>query len=914
MEDIQQYQYTALLEPDAFRIIVIHPALSIESPLSFSLIYSTLFHYDQSLIDHYISLSYVWGDANNRKIILVDQKPLLINASLDSALRHLRDKKEDLAIWADGVCINQSDSEEKNKQVSLMSLIYEVARHTVIFLGETPSETDEIFKLLDSPMSSMTKRTKPGFLSNARKSYTTDQTFDLHSEEYTKSKIDDLIRQVINMSWFKRIWILQELILSGDPWVQVGFHRLRWTDFTSLIFDSKHDSASVKSPNYNVLNYMRMLRENFISGTPDSFGPCDYLLNILHSRRGYGVFDPRDMLYGHLALFANQSKSDNPEIEKLVEIDYRKSIADVYTDLALYILNRQCNFEFLSHVEDVNFEERKHNLPTWVPDWTSKGISRKMKGSWGGSRIHDVGDIHVVLGEKAVLGCIGTRVGSVEVIKNDIPEREDVIGLCRLIKSFRREKFCTDKIILGFVCKHFCAWFDTSDISPYGPIPEEMETLLEDAYSSAIKSFFQRMELICRIADPADLEPLRNYSEVLEVIRHPKDLWMYILMAMTDVSGNFFRGKKLAGLGNGKIALVGVRAEVGDGIWSFNGEEEGPYYLLRGFNGDEGAELIEKKEKDRENDSRAEMDRKFEEFFERKKKEVMEKYVDCGDDGRILWHNSVVKKGECVLVLVKRAYLWMENSLLRAAQVLAKLGGEGENDEGGKRNRNKQLQENLKRKMETVVGNLLKDMTRPSKFYSAPKFEMKHGEVNLLKTDVGGVGTGTGGVNHVWYVGECIFGSELRFHLRYEDYDKNKSMGRERDREMKMVRETGFHSRHEAHDSKRDREKDKRKMELFKNIEKMREWWKLGLGVPSESLDDEGEYDEGWLEDRLEQWKGWHGNHLSPKVFYSLDSEDLEDPYDPEYANDVARVQRRVDMEDWKEFTNSARFEILAIH
>ncbi|KAF7919116.1 uncharacterized protein EAE98_009436 [Botrytis deweyae] len=892
MEDIQQYHYTPLLEPDAFRVIVIHPALSIESSLSCSLIHSTLFHYDQSLIDHYIALSYVWGDANNRKIILVDQKPLLITASLASALRYLRDKKTDIAVWADGICINQFDIEEKNKQVSLMSLIYEVARHTVIFLGETTSETDEIFKLLDSPMSSMTKQTKPGFLSNVRKSNTTDQTFNLHSGGYIKSKIDDLIRQVIDMPWFRRIWILQELILSGDPWVQVGFHRLRWQDFTRLILDSKHNSALVKSPNYNVLNDMHMLREISAAETLDSFGPCDYLLKILHSRRGHGVFNPRDMLYGHLALFANRTKSDNLEIEKLVEIDYQKSIADVYTDLTLYILNRQCDFKFLSHVEDVEFEEKKFNLPTWVPDWTSKGIFRD--GEWHSwrtksrSRIHDISDIHVVLGEKAVLGCIGTRVGSVEMIKNDIPKRKDVFALCHEIKNFpggessRHHPVDTYKGILELVCRYFCAWFNTSETSPYNLISEDMAKILEDAYSSATESFLQRMELVSKIADPADLEPLRDYSGMLEVEGHPTTLWMYVLMGMTDVNGNFLAGKKLAALGNGKIALVSVRAEVGDEIWRFNGEEEGLYYVLRGYDGEEGDKRIEKNKREGEKDGRAEMDRRIEEFFERKKKEVMVKYVDCGDDGRLLWRERIFKASRCFSVFRNRDYLWMANSLLRAARVLANLGDEGNNDGGGKRNRKKELEENLKRKMETVVGNLLNEMTRFPDLYPAKQSDIRNEEVILLKTDVGRVwtGTGTGGVNHVRYVGECILGPELR------------------DGEIGMGRGTAYH--------KRQQDYDKRDRELFENIEKMREWWKLGLGVPSESLDEEGEYENGWLEDGLEEWRKWTGNYPPDEGFYADD---------PEYAKDIARVQRRVfDMKDWKKFTQPLRYEILAIH
>ncbi|TGO27160.1 hypothetical protein BPAE_0046g00220 [Botrytis paeoniae] len=407
------------------------------------------------------------------------------------------------------------------------------------------------------------------------------------------------------------------------------------------------------------------------------------------------------------------------------------------------------------------------------------------------------------------------------------------------------------------------------------------------------------MNRISETADPANLKPLENYLEVLRYHRDSEDLWIYILMAMTDVSGNFFGGKKLAVLRNKEIALVSMWTEVGDEIWRFDGEEEGLCYVFRGYDDDEGAGRIEKKKTEKKNDGRAEMDRTFEAFFERKKKEAMEKYVDCGDDGRLFWHESIFETRRCWLVLKKRAYLWMANSLLRAARVLAKLAGEGNNDGGKKRDRDKELEENLKRKVEMVVGNLLNEMRRVSDHYPTMEREIKNREVILLKTDVGGVGTGTGGVNHVRYVGECSFGCELRFDDRHEyGYDnKKKRMGKERDKEMERVRE---------------REK-KRKIELFKNVERMREWWKLGLGAPSESLDDEGEYDEGWFEEELEEWRGWSENCSS-----SEDSENPDDPddlEDPEYSKDVARVRRRTrDMEDWKKFTKSLRHEILAIH
>lgn len=55
----------------------------------------------------YTALSYVWGDATDIRQINVDGKALDITASLEEALRYIRDSKQPRRIWADGVCVNQ---------------------------------------------------------------------------------------------------------------------------------------------------------------------------------------------------------------------------------------------------------------------------------------------------------------------------------------------------------------------------------------------------------------------------------------------------------------------------------------------------------------------------------------------------------------------------------------------------------------------------------------------------------------------------------------------------------------------------------------------------------------------------------------------------------------------------------------
>ncbi|KAK3169654.1 hypothetical protein OEA41_009038 [Lepraria neglecta] len=83
----------------------------------------------------YCALSYVWRDANATKEVLWDGQLIRIREGLFGALgQHLATEPEQL-LWADALCINQQDDEEKTAQVKMMGQIYRAAVTTVVWLG-----------------------------------------------------------------------------------------------------------------------------------------------------------------------------------------------------------------------------------------------------------------------------------------------------------------------------------------------------------------------------------------------------------------------------------------------------------------------------------------------------------------------------------------------------------------------------------------------------------------------------------------------------------------------------------------------------------------------------------------------------------------------------------------------------------
>lgn len=92
------------------------------------------------LVPKYETISYCWGDPNDRCNILVNDISLLVPLSAAEALRRVRSPVTPRVVWLDAICINQEDAGERQQQVSLMSMIYQNGDRNLIYLGEEDIE------------------------------------------------------------------------------------------------------------------------------------------------------------------------------------------------------------------------------------------------------------------------------------------------------------------------------------------------------------------------------------------------------------------------------------------------------------------------------------------------------------------------------------------------------------------------------------------------------------------------------------------------------------------------------------------------------------------------------------------------------------------------------------------------------
>lgn len=84
---------------------------------------------------YYEVLSYVWGDCKITKSIHVDEVRFDATVNLYDFLHGLRLVSNDRLIWADAICIDQRNEEEKSHQIGLMTRIYRQAKEAHVWFG-----------------------------------------------------------------------------------------------------------------------------------------------------------------------------------------------------------------------------------------------------------------------------------------------------------------------------------------------------------------------------------------------------------------------------------------------------------------------------------------------------------------------------------------------------------------------------------------------------------------------------------------------------------------------------------------------------------------------------------------------------------------------------------------------------------
>ncbi|PYI09805.1 HET-domain-containing protein [Aspergillus sclerotiicarbonarius CBS 121057] len=285
----------------------------------------TLDHVDLAKGPDFKALSYEWGvpDFKYQANIHSTGDSIPITTSLWNALRDLRQTQEPQTIWADAICINQQDYEERSSQVLLMGQLYQSASLVVVYGGPETEYTRSGIPLAKQviPISSVY----------------------IWLTEHGLPPSDDSAWEALRslLPWAQRAWMVQESMLNENNIFQLSQEELNWTLLPGLLFDSKSGHLQPEHPATSNLYLLSKLRGRKAHDERT-------LQVLLPMIRTFHCQDPRDKVFCVLG-FASDSD------ELAIQPDYRASVEEVYIDVAVRILRNSDTLDLLSHVRPGQF-------------------------------------------------------------------------------------------------------------------------------------------------------------------------------------------------------------------------------------------------------------------------------------------------------------------------------------------------------------------------------------------------------------------------------------------------------------------------------------------------------------------------------------------------------------------------------
>jgi hypothetical protein len=365
--------YTPLASSSHIRVLAIQPGVNDDTLVaSFEILDLNTANFQHEAV------SYQWSGGGGQKAsIYLEGEKIFINAYLRSILLHLRLKRLVRILWADAICINQADHVERLQQVSIMQRIYSQAFRVIGFVGKDYLHASTCFSAIEALTASWF---------DARKSFSEENSISstpgrIHcSDEEAMSRIVEIFRS----GYWKRLWVVQELVSSRRAIIRWGHAEISWTLLglaTTLIrndqklitmfnrMDKSKQSTSAFQGNSDartgLMNAYIMYRMPSAEFRSDSM----LFLDVLRLTRNFDVSERLDRIYAVLGLPSQHTGSGS----KSIPPDYRLLPNGLYSHFFYWVFQTHKNpLEILSAVQHKTL--LYPDYPTWIPQWYVKPI------------------------------------------------------------------------------------------------------------------------------------------------------------------------------------------------------------------------------------------------------------------------------------------------------------------------------------------------------------------------------------------------------------------------------------------------------------------------------------------------------------------------------------------------------------
>ena len=347
-----------------------------------------LFHVPLNEAPRYEALSYAWRDLKGTDIpaeagmplldrivagvqFIFNQKPLPSHTSLSSdqisidgqcfklapnlarCIRRLRTWAGSLIIWIDAICIDQSNIPERNEQVQKMRLIYRGAQKVRIWLGEEYDDSGLALRFAKKVSDESTK-------------------LALRKLIQDPASVQGLVAlgRLFSRPYWKRVWVVQEIICAKDIIVHCGPDSISWSDLSTASTQLNNNHYFLALVFHTSLGRVGDLVRGGPAGLKLGTGLSangefarNNLFELLLTHEIKLSTDPKDRIY---ALVGISTAQNDPNFV----LDYSRSTREVYTSTVEYLLKTTSSLNIICCSKPGS---KIDGLPTWVPDWTIAG-------------------------------------------------------------------------------------------------------------------------------------------------------------------------------------------------------------------------------------------------------------------------------------------------------------------------------------------------------------------------------------------------------------------------------------------------------------------------------------------------------------------------------------------------------------
>lgn len=321
-----------------FRIEEIDPSSTVEE------IKCRLEHFDLNEPPEFTALSYECGGEAEKQTIRVNRHTLSIPRNLVHAIRQVvleeTGSHKDGWLWADAICIDQYNMEEKSDTVSRLHDIYSAANAVAACVGGSENRGESVIDCVD-------------YLAQER------HVMDAQQRQAIPDDIKGSLIAFCDRSYFSRTWILQELILGTQVTVYCGSRSLDWAPFDELIeaFSSKFSVALTASTR---LRYLQEIRRGYWAGrTPG-------LLELLRLSSGTRTTVPHDKVFALLGLAIDSNTF-------LAMPSYEVAPRTLCLNMATRWIRSRKSLDIMLAAVCSHDHKNKYGLPSWCPKFLDFG-------------------------------------------------------------------------------------------------------------------------------------------------------------------------------------------------------------------------------------------------------------------------------------------------------------------------------------------------------------------------------------------------------------------------------------------------------------------------------------------------------------------------------------------------------------